>query len=77
MLEVRENVGDTMPYMGGDMDPRVRADMVYFKTANDGAVFSTGSIGWCASLSYNNYKNNVSQIMRNVLERFASDDPLP
>lgn len=77
MLEARENVGVAHPYMGGDMDPHVRADMVYFKTANGGAVFSTGSIGWCGSLSYNDYDNNVSQIMKNVLERFASDDPLP
>lgn len=77
MLEVRENVGINYPYMGGDLDPRVRADMVYFKTVNDGAVFSTGSIGWCGALSYNNYDNNVSRIMKNVLEQFASDDPLP
>ena len=31
MLEVRENNGITLPYLGGDMDPNVRADMVYFK----------------------------------------------
>jgi N,N-dimethylformamidase len=59
------------------MDPRVRADMVYFKTANGGAVFSTGSISWCGSLSFNNYDNNVSRIMRNVVERFVADEPLP
>jgi N,N-dimethylformamidase len=77
MLEVRENVGETLPYMGGDMDPRVRADMVYFKTVSGGAVFSTGSISWCGSLAFNNYDNNVSRIMRNVIDRFAGDEPLP
>jgi N,N-dimethylformamidase len=77
MLEVRENVGLTLPYMGGDMDPKVRADMVYFKTNNGGAVFSTGSIAWCGSLAFNNYDNNVSRIMENVVGRFASDEPLP
>ena len=77
MLEVRENSGMTLPYMGGDMDPNVRADMVYFKSASDGAVFSTSSISWCGSLSHNDYKNNVSLIMENVVSRFVSDEPLP
>jgi N,N-dimethylformamidase beta subunit-like protein len=77
MLEVRENVGLTLPYMGGDMDPKVRADMVYFKTRNDGAVFSSSSISWCGSLSHNDYENNVSRIMKNVVDRFVEDGPLP
>jgi N,N-dimethylformamidase len=77
MLEVRENGSLTVPYMGGDLDANVRADIVYFKTASDGAVFSTSSIAWCGALSHNNYDNNVSRIMRNVVERFTSDKPLP
>ena len=77
MLEVRENVSLTLPYMGGDLDPNVRADIVYFKTASDGAVFSTSSIAWCGSLSYNDYDNNVSRIMKNVVDRFVGDVPLP
>lgn len=48
----------------------VRADMVYFETPNGGEVFSTGSITWCASLSHNQYRNNVSRITENVLRRF-------
>ncbi len=55
----------------------VRADMVYFETPNNGAVFSVGSICWCASLSHNNYDNNVSRITRNVLTAFASSPQLP
>ena len=59
-------------------DPtNVRADMVYFETPNNGAVFSVGSICWCASLSHNNYDNNVSRITRNVLTAFASSPQLP
>jgi N,N-dimethylformamidase len=77
MLEVRENNSMTLPYLGGDMDPNVRADMVYFKSGSDGAVFSTSSISWCGSLSHNDYKNNVSLIMENVVSKFVSDDPLP
>ncbi len=50
----------------------VRADMVYFEIANDGAVFSVGSICWCGSLSHNHYDNNVSRITENVLRRFLT-----
>ena len=39
-------------------------------------MFSTGSIAWSGSLSYNNYTNNVSRITENVLRRFVSDAPL-
>jgi N,N-dimethylformamidase len=49
---------------------QVRADMVYFETPNNGAVFSTGSIAWCSSLSHNQYDNNVSRITENVLREF-------
>jgi len=53
----------------------VRADMVFFETLNGGAVFSTGSIAWTASLSWNGYHNTVSRITENVLRRFLSDAP--
>ena len=55
---------------GGQENPRVRSDMVFFETADGGAVFSVSSIAWAASLSHNNYKNNVSRITKNVLTRF-------
>jgi N,N-dimethylformamidase len=53
-----------------DQASRVRADMVYFEGPNGGAVFSTGSISWCGSLSHNDYDNNVSRITENVLRHF-------
>ncbi|MHA1570174.1 MAG: N,N-dimethylformamidase beta subunit family domain-containing protein, partial [Alphaproteobacteria bacterium] len=49
---------------------RVRADLIFFETSSGGAVFSTGSIAWCGSLSHNGYDNNVARIMGNVLRRF-------
>jgi len=61
---------------GGTVNPKVRADMVYFEYPNGGAVFSTGSIAWCGALSQNNYDNNVSRITGNVLRRFASYEPM-
>ena len=50
----------------------IRADMVYFETPNGGAVFSVGSITFCGSLSHNNYDNNVSRIVDNVLNGFKA-----
>jgi N,N-dimethylformamidase len=58
---------------GGTVNPLVRADMVYFECPNGGAVFSTGSIAWCGSLSHNNYDNNVSRVTDNVLRQFIRD----
>jgi N,N-dimethylformamidase len=61
------------PSMGGDENGQVRAEMVFYEGPNGGAVFSTGSITWAASLGYNNCDNNVSRITRNVLERFLDE----
>jgi len=57
-------------------NPKVRAELVYFETGNDGAVFSTGSITWAASLCHNGYDNNVARITGNVLRRFLDPRPL-
>jgi N,N-dimethylformamidase len=57
---------------GGTINPNVRADMVYYEGRNGGAVFATGAISWCGSLSWNGYENNVSRITENVLNRFES-----
>jgi N,N-dimethylformamidase len=48
----------------------IRADMTLFEAPNDGAVFSTGSITFCGSLPHNNFENNCSRILQNVLDRF-------
>ena len=49
-----------------------RADMVYFKTAKGGQVFATGSITFCGSLPWNNYDNNISTLLRNVMCKFLA-----
>jgi N,N-dimethylformamidase len=74
---VVEEIMFNYPGLGGTQDPQVRADIVYFKTPRDGAVFSTGSIAWCGSLAHANHDNDVSRITANVLTRFAGDEPLP
>jgi N,N-dimethylformamidase len=59
---------------GEQPEALIRAEIVYFDTVAGGAVFSTGSITFCGSLSYNNYDNNISRMLENVLHRFASRD---
>jgi len=74
---VVEEIMFNYPGLGGTQDPQVRADIVYFKTPRDGAVFSVGSIAWCGSLAHAGHDNDVSRITANVLTRFAADAPLP
>jgi N,N-dimethylformamidase len=62
---------------GGDENPMVRADMIYYKTPLGGAVWAPGSLTWCGSLSHNNYDNNVSRLTENVLRGFLKEGPLP
>ena len=56
------------------------ADMTFFETPKNGAVFSTGSITFCGSLPSNNFDNNCSKLLSNVLDRFLDPEarfPLP
>jgi N,N-dimethylformamidase len=65
VLQPRENKMSNAP------DPLIRSDMVYFETARGGAVFSVGSITFCGSLPWNNFDNQVSRMIRNVVSRFS------
>ncbi len=77
MLLVNEEFGVVPPNLGGDLNPRVRADLAFGETPSSGAIFATSSIAWCGSLSHNRYDNNVSQITWNVLKRFTDPTPFP
>ena len=70
-----EELVTNYPGTDGIESPLVRADMVFFETPAGGAVFSTGSIGWAASLAHAGYSNEVARITANVLRRFI--DPTP
>ena len=72
-MVVCEEIFINAPGMCGGEHPFVRADMVFYETPAGGAVFSTSSISWSGSLSHNDYKNNVSKITANVLERFLKE----
>jgi len=74
---VSEEISYAFPGRGGSQDPQVRSDMIYFNTANNGAVFAAGSIAWSQALPCKGGENNVATIMRNLLNAFIRDDPLP
>ncbi|MEX0809437.1 MAG: N,N-dimethylformamidase beta subunit family domain-containing protein [Dongiaceae bacterium] len=74
---VKEEFNHTQSAINGETQKMVRCDMVFFECPNGGAVFSTSSISWGGSLSHNGYKNNVSQIMENVVRRFLDPTPFP
>lgn len=76
-LAAVENLNGMIPKIDGSSNRRlVRADMTFFETPNDGAVFSVGSINWMGALSHNNHTNNVSRITENVVRRFLRPGPL-
>ncbi len=53
----------------------IHADLVFFETPDGGAVFSTGSIAYAGSLSWNGFDNNLARLTANVLRRFADATP--
>jgi N,N-dimethylformamidase len=74
-LMTPEDMLDPTPDMSGTQSDGIRADMVFFETRNGGAVFSTGSIAWAGAMAWNNYDNEVSRLMGNVLTRFNKVEP--
>ena len=77
IMLVNEEFGVVPPNLGGDLNQRVKADLAFGETPAGGAIFATGSIAWCGSLSHNRYDNNVSRITSNVLRRFLDPKPFP
>lgn len=55
----------------------IRSDMVFFTTPNNGAVFSAGSITFCGSLPTNDFDNDISRLLNNVVSRFLNPEPFP
>ena len=74
---VQEEIYFTTPGLGGTQHPWVRADIVYFTTPNQGAVFSTGSIAWGSALPCRNFQNPVSRLTKNIVDAFLAPGPLP
>jgi N,N-dimethylformamidase len=70
---VPEELLSHLATVSGEKPARLlRADMTYAELPGGGAVFAVGSITFCGSLSHNRYDNDVSRILRNVLDRFRA-----
>jgi N,N-dimethylformamidase len=74
---VQEEIYFMTPGLGGTQHPWVRADLVYFTTPGNGAVFSTGSIAWGSALPCDNFQNSVSRLTKNIVDAFLTPGPLP
>ena len=72
-----EEIDNASPLIDGSQNANLRADMVFFETLGGGAVFSTGSIAWIGSLTWNDFDNNVAKLTGNVLRRFLKPEPFP
>jgi N,N-dimethylformamidase len=80
VLVPEEQLTHITTWAGKPADELIRADLTFFETPNNGAVFSTGSITFCGSLLHNDGNNNVSRLIRNVLDRFLDKNakfPMP
>ncbi|MEM7291919.1 MAG: N,N-dimethylformamidase beta subunit family domain-containing protein [Pseudomonadota bacterium] len=58
----------------GTREEAIRADMTYCEYPGGGAVFSVGSITFCGSLPHNDFDNNISTLLGNVLKRFLGEN---
>ena len=75
VLVPEEHLTHIVTWPGEPAEKLIRADLTFFETPKGGAVFSTGSITFCASLPSANFDNDVSRLLANVLDRFL--DPKP
>lgn len=62
-----------LTWNGESVSDLIRADMVYLEKPGGGRVFSVGSITFCGSLPHNDYDNNVSRLIGNVLRGFLEN----
>ena len=65
------------PGLSGTQDYRIRGDITFFNAPNNGAVFCGGSIAFGQSLPVNNFDNNVSRMLANVVNAFIKLGTLP
>ena len=75
MLVPEEQLTHLTTIAGQKPKELIRADLTFFETPGGGAVLSTGSITFCGSLPHNDFDNNVSKLLGNVVERFLDPEP--
>jgi N,N-dimethylformamidase len=65
------------PGLSGTQDYRIRGDITFFNAPNNGAVFCGGSIAFGQALPTENFKNNASRVLANVVNAFIMPGALP
>lgn len=74
MLVPEEQLTHLTNLTGGPEKDALHADMIYIEFPGGGKVFATGSITFCGSLPWNNFDNNVSTLLQNVVTKLAVAD---
>ncbi|WP_171182182.1 N,N-dimethylformamidase beta subunit family domain-containing protein [Ruegeria sp. HKCCD8929] len=69
MLVPEEQLTHLTNLSGGTEADAKHADMIYCSYPGGGSVFATGSITFCGSLPWNDYDNDISQLLQNVFEK--------
>lgn len=70
MLVPEEQLTHLTNLTGGPEKNALHADMILTEYPGGGCVFATGSITFCGSLPWNDFDNNVSRLLQNVLTKF-------
>ncbi|MBW4710496.1 N,N-dimethylformamidase large subunit [Roseobacter sp. YSTF-M11] len=69
MLVPEEQLTHLTNLTGGPEAEAKHADMIYATYPGGGSVFATGSITFCGSLPWNDFDNDISQLLHNVLRK--------
>lgn len=64
-LEIQHN-------LGGDHNPTVRSEIIYFERETGGKVFAAGAINFCGALGVNGFDNSAAKLVTNVLGSFLA-----
>jgi len=73
VLVPEEQLTHITTWSGEPIADLLRADMVYFETKAGGRVFSSGSITFCGSLPHNDFDNNISRLVANLVREFCKE----
>jgi N,N-dimethylformamidase len=76
MLVPEEQLTHLTNLSGGTAKEAMHADMVLIEYPGGGSVFSTGSITFCGSLPWNDFDNDVSRLLLNVMGHVLGSGPI-
>jgi N,N-dimethylformamidase len=75
MLVPEEQLTHLTNLSGGTAKEAMHSDMVLIEYPSGGSVFSTGSITFCGSLPWNDFDNDVSRLLQNIMSHVLDLGP--